>query len=352
MNAVTHLFSGWLSCAAAVLVCLPAALAQPVADPSIVSDTIIARIDDGDFVQPAFSPDGKRLAYVKVVMADKTELAEVYVRELASGATWRLLDATSARKYAVYKAFIYRLQWVSNRKLLASISDGDVDTTIVEFDVAAQRIVSERADEGGETAWYAEIEKRMRSVSPLPDWEPEIVQNAFESSISLGDGSFLIQPQYAGVSPDVFRITRQGRLTKLTHLANDAFNTLCGGLKVDTKLLFLLAESRTGNSTRADLLQYHNGRIEKLDSIGTMAKPSLETLHIEPARALFFVSTGYAYQRSPGVLYEYSQQGLRRWLSPSALHSVASDASGRTFSLVMWENDRRIIEVRATGRRD
>ena len=352
MSVIRHPIPGWLFCAATVLAFLSVALAEPVSDPSIVSDKVIARIDDGDFVHPAFSPDGKRLAYARVAMADQTELAEVYVRELASGATWRLLDAKTARKYAVYKAFIYRLQWVSNDRLVASVSDGDVGTTLVEFDVAARRIVSERGDEDGEAAWYAEIETWMSSVSALPEWKPAIVQNAFENGVALQDGSYLIQPQYAGVSPDVFHITRQGRLTQLTRLTKDASNALCGGLQVNDSLLFLLAESRTGNSRKADLLRYHNGQIETLDSIATLTEPGLKPLHVGRTRALFFVATGYAYQRSPGVLYEYAAGELRRWPSPNALHSVTVDASGRMLLLVMWQDERRIIELREIGHRD
>jgi len=122
-------------------VLLPVGGAKPVAGPSIFSNEIIARIDDGDFVHPAFSPDGTRLAYAKVVVRDKTEFAEVYVREISSGRTWRLLDATTSAKYATYKAFVYRLDWTSNDRLVASISDGDVDSTQVEFDVDVRRIV-------------------------------------------------------------------------------------------------------------------------------------------------------------------------------------------------------------------
>lgn len=349
MSATRYLFSRCLFCAAAFLALQPASFANPVLDASIVSDRIIVRIDDGDFVHPAFSPDGQRLAYAGTIVRNKTELTEVFIRDLDSGATWRLLDADTSRKYAVYKAFIYKLEWASDTRLIASVSDGDVGTVLVEFDVDAQRIINERGDYDSEAAWYADIDKRMRLVKPLPGWDPDVLRNAFENSIELEDGSFLIQPQYAGVAPDVFHITRQGQLTQLTRLDRDAYNALCGGLLVGDSVLFLLANSRTGNSRTADLLRYRKGRIEKLDTISTLTEPQLHRLDTARAHAVFFVSTGYAYQRSPGKLYEYRSGTLRTWPSPGPLHTVAIDSVGRKLSLVMWDSDRRIIEVREMG---
>ena len=349
MSATRYLFARCLFCALTFLTLQPASVADPILDASIVSDSNIVRIDDGDFVHPAFSPDGRRLAYAGTIVRNETELTEVFIRDLKSGATWRLLDADTSRKYAVYKAFIYKLEWVSDTRLIASVSDGDVGTVLVEFDVGARRIVNERGDYDGEAAWYGEIDKRMRLVEPLPAWDPDVVRNAFENSIELQDGSFLIQPQYAGVAPDIFHITRQGQLTQLTRLDKDAYNALCGGLVVGDSLLFLLANSRTGNSRTADLLRYRAGRIEKLDNITTLTEPQLHRLDADEAHAVFFVSTGYAYQRSPGKLYEYRSGTLRTWPSPGPLHTVAIDSAGRKLSLVMWEGDRRIIEVRELG---
>ncbi len=348
MGAIKQMLRLWLVFVA-LLAFAPATFSRPVPDSAIVSDRVISRIDAGDSVLPVFSPDGKQLAYVRTIVRRQTELTEVYVRDLSSGADWLLLDADTSRKFAVYKAYVYQLEWVSNDKLVASISDGDVGTTLVGFDVAARRIINQRPDEDLEAAWYAEIENRMRAVAKLPGWNKPVVQNAFENSVELQDGSFLIQPQYAGVAPDVFHITPHGRLTQLTRLDKNAHNALCGGLLVGDSLLFLLADSRTGNSRKANLLRYRDGRIEKLASVDTLTEPELVPLHVRQTRALFFVSTGYAYQRSPGVLYEYASGQLRRWPPPNVLHRVTADASGRKLSLVMWENDRRIIEVREIG---
>jgi hypothetical protein len=336
---------GWLFVAVSILALLPVGGANPVADSSIFSDEIIARIDDGDFVHPAFSPDGKRLAYANVVVRDKTELAEVYVREISSGKTWRLLDATTSARYATYKAFVYRLVWISNNRLVASISDGDVDSTFVEFDVDARRIVEDRANDG-EGARTTEIDRQIQSVKTLPSWEPALVRNAFENGVDLQNGSFLIQPFYADVTPDVFHITPQGQLTQLTRLPETSVSALCGAVQLNDTILFMLSESRLGNSRSADLLRYQDGQVEKLGSIATMTEPELKPLNVDHRRALFFVTTGYSYQRSPGALYAYSSAELREWSAPGPLHDVVGANANDLLALVFWENDRRVIEVR------
>lgn len=336
---------GWLFVAASILVLLPVGGAQPVSEPSLISNKIIARIDDGDFMHPVFSPDGKRLAYAKVVVRDNTELTEVYVRELASGKTWRLLDATTSVKYATYKAFVNRLDWISNDRLVALISDGDVDSTQVEFDVGARHIVADRASDG-ESAWYAQIDEWMQSVKQLPPWEPAVVRNAFENGVRLQDGSFLIQPFYADVTPNVFHITPQGRVTQLTHLPETSVGALCGALLLNDTLLFMLSDSRLGNSRSADLLRFQNGQVEKLGSLATFTEPELTPLHMDNARALFFVTTGYSYERNPGVLYSYSSEGLREWSAPGPLYDVASASNSDILALVFWQDERRVIEIR------
>jgi hypothetical protein len=323
----------------------PVSFAQPVSDASIIGNKIIARINDGDFVNPAFSPDGKRLAYAKVVVQDGTELTEVYVYEFASEKTWRLLDATTSSNYATYKAFVYRLDWASNDRLVASISDGDVDSTLVEFDVGTRRIVESSAGDA-ERAWYAEIDQWIQSVQKLPSWGPVVVRNAFENGVKLQDGSFLIQPFYAGVTPNVFRITPEGRLTQLTRLSETSLNALCGALQLNDTLLFMLAESRLGNSRSADLLRYTDGQIEKVGSIDTLTEPELKPLHVDHKRALFFVTTGYPYQRSAGILYAYSSAGLREWPAPGPLHDVVAASENNLIALVFWQDDRRVIEIR------
>ena len=337
--------TGWLLGSLLVLAVLPAGLAQALADPSIIDGEIIVRIDDGDFVHPAFSPDGKRLAYAKVVVQDQNELTEVYVHEFASGKTWRLLDAKTSRNYAVYKAFVYRLDWISKDRLVAYVSDGDVDSTLVEFDVDARRIVKSSAgDEEG--SWYAEIDQSMRSVKTLPSWEPAVVRNAFENGVKLQDGSFLIQPFYAGVTPNIFHITPEGLLTQLTRLAETSLNALCGALQFNDTLLFMLAESRLGNSRSAELLRYKNGRIEKVGSINTLTEPELKPLHSDHTRALFFVTTGYSYQRSAGALFAYSSAGLKEWPAPGPLYDVVAAGRDKLIALVYWQDDRRVIEIR------
>ena len=319
------------------------ALSAP--DPSIIGGEVIWSIDDGDFVHPAFSPDGKMLAYADVIVDEGTEFTEVYVHEFASRKTWRLLDATDARDYAIYSAFVHRLEWISNERISASISDGDVDTTRVELDVATRQIADVR-DGNEEAIWYETINKWMQTIEPLPAWKPDVLQTAFENGVKLQDGSFLIQPQYSGIDADVFRITTEGQLTQITQADENAVGGLAGALQLNDTLLFVLGESFGGNSRQADLLRYDAGGIEKLTSIATMTEPRLKPLHTDDRHALFFVSTGYSYQKSPGALYEYSSMGLTEWSAPGNLYDAEVSDVGRMLAVVYWRDERRVIEVR------
>jgi len=186
----------------------------------------------------------------------------------------------------------------------------------------------------------------MQSLTKLPPWESAVVRNAFENGVGLHNGSFLIQPFYADVTPDVFHITPQGQLTQLTHLPETSVSALCGAVQMNDTLLFMLSDSRLGNSRSADLLRYQDGRVEKLGAIATMTEPELKPLNVDHKRALFFVTTGYSYQRSPGALYAYSSTGLREWSAPGPLYDVVGTRTSNLLALVFWKDDRRVIEVR------
>lgn len=315
---------------------------DPIVD--IIPGEAILRIDDGDFVHPTFSPNGALLAYSKVIVENQTELTEVYLHEFSSGKTRQLLDATNSRNYATYKAFIYRLEWISNQRLRAYVSDGDVDTTLVEFDVMTGSVVDTR-DGDLEMYWYEKANRWMQSVEPLPAWEPEVLRTAFENGMQLADGSFLIQPQYSGVEADIYRLTTDGKLTQIRSAAEPSAGALGGALQYNESLLFIQAESSGGHSKRAELLRYDNDEIEILASMATTTEPRLKPLFSDQSIALFFVSTARTYEINPGKLYAYSASGLTEWLAPGMLYDVVASATNKMLALVFWQNEHRVIEI-------
>ena len=145
-------------------------------------------------------------------------------------------------------------------------------------------------------------------------------------------------------------VVRQAPTFGRLRLALAALNSLCGGLEFNGSILYLLAESSAGNSRQAELFHYDSGQTKTLASIATMTEPDLRELHVDNTKALFFISTGYSYQRSPGALFMYSAAGLHQWQAPGELYDVEIDSTGENLALVFWQDNRRVIEVRKIGK--
>ncbi len=98
----------------------------------------------GDVVYPRFSPNGRYLAYSKVIVENKIENTEVLVYDLKKKKEIVLLDPQSAKDYATYKAYVLHIQWLNNRHLKVNVSDGDVDSTDITFDVLQRKIIRQK----------------------------------------------------------------------------------------------------------------------------------------------------------------------------------------------------------------
>ncbi len=112
-----------------------------------LSGRTLATITEGDFVHPSLSPNGRMLAYARVVRDKNMESTEVLLMDLASGKRWTLLSRKAARRYAVYQAFVTAIKWIGAIRVRASIADGDVGVTHLTFDTRQRRLVREEDEE-------------------------------------------------------------------------------------------------------------------------------------------------------------------------------------------------------------
>jgi Tol biopolymer transport system component len=119
--------------------------------PKVISDILL---NHGDYVHPKFSPDGKLLAYSRVILeksrdGNNTEYTEVLIMDLTTGKIKKLLDPEASKKYAVYKAYVSDLEWKNNRECIVTVSDGDVGASILTIDSLKQKVINTEYVDGG-----------------------------------------------------------------------------------------------------------------------------------------------------------------------------------------------------------
>lgn len=105
---------------------------------------------DGDFVHPRLSPDGSKLIYADVLVREGIEGTAIYITDLASKKTRKLLSADDAEKYQAYKVFVSNIRWLDNSRVEVYLADGDVGMTCLTFDATSNAVVSERSIEPGD----------------------------------------------------------------------------------------------------------------------------------------------------------------------------------------------------------
>lgn len=135
------------------------------------------------------------------------ENTEIEVLNLKDGGRTVFLNANQARKYSTYASFVYKLEWPFGNILRAYISDGDVDSTMIDFDVARRKIIREKFLEPD---WdYEEIKRKTSRLSrrlsrAFPDQPNTIFDDAIYNNRVLINGyRVLTQIRQSGFSYDV-----------------------------------------------------------------------------------------------------------------------------------------------------
>jgi len=125
----------------------------------------------------SFSPDGQYMAYTVNGKIDNVWSSELMIRDLSNSKNYLAISSNETKKYAVYSAFAYSLAW-DNGIVKMSVSDGDVDTTVLHYDMKKQKIVdkSHFSFDDYENTEQSELSKKI--VSCFPEWNAEIVASA------------------------------------------------------------------------------------------------------------------------------------------------------------------------------
>lgn len=296
---------------------LPAvAQSLPVAK---LSGGIITTISDGDVVHPAFSPDGKTIAYSRVVVRNKMELCEVVVRTLPNGRPRVLLTAERSRKYATYAAFVVSFDWVSSRRLTAWIVDGDVDSTGVTFDVITGRIVKTDYSGLGDIDSYVDPALKS-SVARMLEIDPKLPRAVVESAFQRGNGAFMAGPdkivfkhEYSQYPDDVqIADLARRRFEVILKIPSGPppFPHLLGGFDFGKDIYFAVT------SDSAVRLFRYNGEsskeVWKAPITESAGAPSLSIAAKSDARVIFAVEPLQTTSKFSSDLFVVDMNGLRR----------------------------------------
>ena len=307
----------------------------------------VATINDGDFVHPTFSPDGKVLAYSNVVVKGDFENTEILIHDLSTNRRSTLLNSRKAAAYATYKAFVTEMKWIGAKRLEVTISDGDVDSTRLIFDPQRRRLVKERFEGGDEldTRPLSPVEQKayQQASSLFPSFPRKVLENALRNMALVipGEG-IVLQKNYAGHDNNIWFLDFQNKsVTALINLPNDAVNAFNGGVAL--KGAIVLALSR---NAKTNLFLYRDGKISSLGEFESSGFSGIEVKHVSSSKVIFLLRTHGTTDPGDNPLFVFDGTQLLRIKEYSQLYDAAVDPAGRRIAYCYWAGDKRHIVVK------
>jgi len=314
---------------------------------TITTQAQIVTINDGDFVHPTFSPDGKVLAYSRVVVKGDFENTEILLHDLNTNRRSILLNSRKAAAYATYRAFVTEMKWIGAKRLEVTISDGDVDSTRLIFDPQRRRLLKERAEGGDEleTRPLSPVEQKayQQASSLFPSFPREVLDNALRNTaLVIPDQGIVLQKNYAGHDSNVWFLDFQNKSVRaLINLPDDSANAFNGG--VSFKGAIVLALSR---DTKTYLFLYRDGKISRLGEFDSSGFSGIEVKHVSSSRVIFLLRTHGTTDPGNNPLFVFDGSQLLRIKENSQLYDAAVDPAGRRIAYCYWAGDKRHIVVK------
>ena len=329
--------------------------AQVSSDAAKITGKTIALISDGDFVYPTLSPDGNQIAYSRVVVKNKTELTEIIVKDLRTNRAVVLLTPQTSKKYAAYAAFVSGFEWVDNNKLTATISDGDVDSTDLTFNVKTRRIIKTEYS-GDEDYPGSLVQKDLEfAVKPVQQIAPQMPVEVVNEALQTGNGAFAVekrgvvfQHHYFKYDDHIHFFDFQAKTRRILLEVNDSFErlpSLLGGFALKNKIIFAL-DARTG----VRIYEHYNGETKLLiEHRPANFKPNNFGFVIKyrtPEKILFMLQPSSTIAEVRGTLWIYDANGLRQTSDQSNLLDADVNAKAKRIAFSYWEKEKRHIAVK------
>lgn len=315
--------------------------ASPVEEIQI-SGKQLAAIESGDYVHPTFSPDGRVLAYSRVIVRRDFENTEVLLYRLSTRMTSVLLNSQRAKKYATYKAFVSEMEWRSPRRLDVVIGDGDVDSTRLTFDPFRRRLLREKHESSADD-WPPPMsplyrQARQQAVTLFPDFPPEVLDSELSNFALVLPRKGIVLRKNGGVWFLDFESKSQKSLISLP--GNAPYN-LNGGLSFGSSIIIAVSDR-----SKTYLFLYRDEKIKPLTEIKSPGHSWIEIKHSSSEGVVFLVKTHAPYEKGDNPLFIFNGERLLQVKEYPNLHDVAVDPRGQRIAFCYWQGNQRHIAIK------
>ena len=300
-------------------------------------------LSDGDTLHPTFSPDGRYLAFTRVIAQGNTELTEAGYLNLATGKTTVLLNAETSKEYAVYSSFIYRIEWISNTHIEFWVSDGDVDTAVLTYDITQNKKVAQRYVGGGEGDLPTKEHEAVATqfAAAFPEIKQHI-SGMLQQGIHVPPDKWVFQKNYSGQDDHVWLIDRKNNTHRvLLELPDEGVSTFRSAIARGDAFLLVVGYQ---NTVSLVLVDKKGARI--IDRFATENYQQVRVKQLGSEGNVFFVvHTGHVRTRNPAYFYRWNKHGIRKLKTGSDFIEADVSKDGKKVAVVSWQGDKRVVRV-------
>ncbi len=343
---------GWLQSVLVAMSLLPvSAWANPFASLSVLPSAetsatgkTLYTLEDGDYVEPLFSPDSHYLAFAREASESPAEPMEIQALDLKNLHVKKLLDAKASREFAARKSFVAGFVWKNPRTLKASISDGDVNGIDLIFDVESGKLIERKpislADEapGREGALISEFSAAFPSIPP------PVLENALTNGFNVGNRKYVVQKNYWKQDNHVwFLDAGRKEMVKLIDIPDVWIYSLRGAFASGNSLILLVAYGQ-----EAYLVRHAGGKLELLYRfpVKNYQQTGMRVEHSRGDRVLFQISTGASYEKRNNYFFVYDNARLKKIRDTDAIYDLDVDSSGKLVCFSQWKDNKRKLVVK------
>ncbi len=300
-------------------------------------------LEDGDYVQPLFSPDSHYLAYAREVSEKSAEFTEIQALELKNFQVKTLLNSRASREFAFNRGFVAGFAWTNVRTLKASISDGDVNGVDLVFDVESGRLVEKKPlslvdDAAGEAGQAAEF------AAAFPSVPPPVLENALINGFQVGDRKYIVQKNYWKQDNHVWYLDAgRKEMVKLIDIPDTWIYSLRGAFASGNAYILLMAYGQ-----EAYLARYSGGKLELLYRypVKNYQQTRMRVEHAQGDRVLFQITTGASYEKRNNFFFVYDNAKLKRIKDADAIYDLDVDGAGKLVCFSQWKDGKRRLALK------
>lgn len=247
------------------------------------------------------------------------------------------------------KAFVYRMTWKKSDELFASISDGDVDSTNVNFNADNGKIISTEYIEAGLDQETIDKENSLANklLEKFPSWDIDVLKNFTSGAIFINNRAILSQRNYHGYNNNVILLDLDhNKAISFVHMGDGRQYAMAGGFALpDGSGIFSL---RTQEGIGIFRLSTDNAVLPLgfISAAQNGHAARLVVRHVANTGAYFLVELNRTYERGNNPVFYYSNKlGLLKCSDYREIYDIDISKDGETMATIFWNANQRNIGI-------